>query len=85
MKCQILFSGKNKKNISKCRLLKILPRMLSDNNSTGLDITYVSFIYGFLFSVCVSDTDDRQQEVRCGYFFCAISSYVALNCTDLQH
>ena len=29
MKCQILFSGKNKNNISKCRLLKILPRVLS--------------------------------------------------------
>ena len=29
MKCQILFSGKNKKNISKCHLLKILPGMLS--------------------------------------------------------
>ena len=29
MKCQILFSGKNKINISKCRLLKILPRVLS--------------------------------------------------------
>ena len=29
MKCQILFSEKNKKNISKCRLLKILPRVLS--------------------------------------------------------
>ena len=31
MKCQILFSEKNKKNISKCRLLKILPRVLSVN------------------------------------------------------
>ena len=29
MKCLILFSGKSKKNISKCRLLKILPRALS--------------------------------------------------------
>ena len=29
MKCQILFSGKNKKSISKCHLLKILPSMLS--------------------------------------------------------
>ena len=29
MKYQIQFSGKNKKNISKCCLLKILPRMLS--------------------------------------------------------
>ena len=28
MKCKILFSGKNKKNISKCPLLKILPRVL---------------------------------------------------------
>ena len=29
MKCHILFSGKKRKNISKCRLLKILPRVLS--------------------------------------------------------
>ena len=29
MRCQILFSGKNKKFISKCLLLKILPRVLS--------------------------------------------------------
>ena len=29
MKCQILFSGKNKKTISICRLLKILPSMQS--------------------------------------------------------
>ena len=31
MKCQILFSEKNKKNISVCHLLKILPRVLSVN------------------------------------------------------
>ena len=36
MKCQILFPGKNKKNISKCRLLKTLPRVLS---------VYVSFFF----------------------------------------
>ena len=29
MKCHILFSERNKKSISKCRLLKILPRVLS--------------------------------------------------------
>ena len=29
MKCQILFSGKNKKKITKCSLLKTLPRVLS--------------------------------------------------------
>ena len=28
MQCQILFSGKNKKNISNCRPMKILPRVL---------------------------------------------------------
>ena len=33
MKCQILFSGKNKKNILKCRLLQILPRVLSVKDS----------------------------------------------------
>ena len=32
MKCHILFFEKNKKNISKCRLLKILPRVLSVKN-----------------------------------------------------
>ena len=32
MKCQNLFSGENKKNISICCLLKILPRMLSVND-----------------------------------------------------
>ena len=29
MKCQSLFSGKSKKNNSKCCLLKFLPRVLS--------------------------------------------------------
>ena len=29
MKCQILFPEKNRKNISICRLLKILPRVLN--------------------------------------------------------
>ena len=28
MNCQILFSGEDKENISKCRLLKLLPSML---------------------------------------------------------
>ena len=31
MKCQILFSGENKTNISLCRLLKILSSVLSVN------------------------------------------------------
>ena len=29
MKCQILFSGQNKKNVSKCDLLRFLPTMLN--------------------------------------------------------
>ena len=35
MKCQILFPGKNKRNISKCPLLNILPRVLNIK-TTGL-------------------------------------------------
>ena len=31
MKCKSLFSGKNKKNISYCRLLKLLPSILNVN------------------------------------------------------
>ena len=38
MKCQILFSGKNK-NISMCRLLKILPRVLSIKEMLKIVIT----------------------------------------------
>ena len=38
MNCQILFSGKNKKNISKCRLLKILPRVLSVKKANVLHV-----------------------------------------------
>ena len=29
MKCHVLFFGQNKKNISKCHLLKFLPNMLN--------------------------------------------------------
>ena len=36
MKCQILFSAKNKKTISKCHLLKILLSMLSVIKSSVL-------------------------------------------------
>ena len=40
MKCQILFSGKNKKNISKC-LLKILPRVLSVKKKQGCQVAEI--------------------------------------------
>ena len=46
MKCQILFSGKNKKNISKCRLLKILPRVLSVKANYVAEI-YILYEYSF--------------------------------------
>ena len=42
MKCHILFSEKNKKNISKCRLLKILPRVLSVNGSNYPSLEQIS-------------------------------------------
>ena len=52
MKCQILFSGKNKKNISKCRLLKILPRVLSVNRSLGIILICVQLeIYCGLLNI----------------------------------
>ena len=50
MKYQILFSGKNKKTISKCCLLKILPRVLSDNTDT----------------VCISRQYVRDFWITCG-------------------
>ena len=40
MKCQILFSGKNKKNISKCWLLNYLPSILR----TYFGLYYLYFI-----------------------------------------
>ena len=36
MKCPILFSEKNQKNISKCCLLKILPKVLSINDTYSI-------------------------------------------------
>ena len=50
MKCQILFSGKNKKNISKCRLLKILPRVLSVKTSITREVRNGA---GILLRFCV--------------------------------
>ena len=56
MKCHILFSGKNKKNISKCRLLKILPRVLSvkdvlssQNETVAFILLSSGFAWEFLF------------------------------------
>ena len=49
MKCHILFSEKNKKNISKCRLLKILPRVLSVKKSKHM-VFFLVKIYIFLIS-----------------------------------
>ena len=44
MKCPILFSEKNKKNISKCRLLKILPRVLSVNTLISV-LSFYTLLY----------------------------------------
>ena len=49
MKCQNLFSGKNrKKNILICRLLKILPRVLSVRRAetTNLLVNQLNYHYG---------------------------------------
>ena len=42
MKCQNLFSGEIKKNISVCRLLKILPRALSVNSNRNKLISHIA-------------------------------------------
>ena len=45
---KILFPGKNKKNISKCGLLKFLPIMQSDNVSSPIiPICNLRVSYGF--------------------------------------
>ena len=48
MKCQILFSGKKKKNILKCRLLQILPRVLSVKKSSGYHIPVHNTTFKYL-------------------------------------
>ena len=48
MKCQILFSGKNMKNISKCHLLKILPRVLSIKELSWPSTCIVYLLFSFL-------------------------------------
>ena len=45
MKCQILFSGKNKKSISKFRLPKILFRVLSINFNTSVFVFYGLIVF----------------------------------------
>ena len=48
MKCQIPFSGKNKKNISVCCLPKILARVLIVNLDTGLKISFTFRMCNYL-------------------------------------
>ena len=75
MKCQILFSGKNKKNISKCRLLKILPRVLSVKeyadtlfidcpNSQTSWLTLISYIINYIFSQREKKCYSTEQSIR---------------------
>ena len=58
MKCQNLFSEKNKKNVSNCHLLKIFPRVLSikilcgmaksqDQSDLGLHSLHMLFVRNF--------------------------------------
>ena len=73
MKCQILFSGKNKKNISKCRLLKILHRVLSVSSvdwaierQTNQETNKVQFVwdsnfYHFLYR-CLASVDITRKD-----------------------
>ena len=50
MKCQILSSGKNKKNISKCCLLPFLPSMLSVKVLSKIAAVDILFFFFLNFS-----------------------------------
>ena len=66
MKCHIPFSGKNKKNISKCRLLKFFPRMLGVKKKRSLNVRNVpsDMCVQIRFkSACASALSD--QSIRC--------------------
>ena len=63
--CNILFSEKNKENISKCHLLKILPTVLS-GKSSGCDCFTATMIYSL---VCCELS-----------YFCYIYSFRPLFC-----
>ena len=60
MKCQILILEKNKKNISKCRLLKILPRVLSviwasyDETESAVFILVCACVHACVRALCIS-------------------------------
>ena len=59
MKCQSLFSGKNKKNISGCRLLKFDPSMLSINANRNISTqvsghNWTSFLCLRLNNICLA-------------------------------
>ena len=76
MKCQILFSWKNKKNVSKCHLLRFLPSMLSVRMLYILHYYYIfvlpvlvirdwDFIFSFWYvSLSMEVWRDRQMRHR---------------------
>ena len=65
MKCQILFPGKNKKNISKCRLLKNLSILQSIHAKCGKTlrrhILYYSMVHNIENKLAERDTSLRKQ------------------------
>ena len=82
-----MFSGKNKKNISKCHLLKILPRVLSINSewmaNTLLQIRF--FFFFFFFSLEWVPTNYVFGEIRklsCGYLVIKASLGGSVGCTS---
>ena len=53
MNCQSLFCRKNKKNISKCHLLKILPSMLSIKVLLFLNHFCYLYSFGIVQTICM--------------------------------
>ena len=72
MKSQNFFPGKNKKNISLCHLLKILPRVLSDNSILTLKTSSkivaddsVNFFRTFCLFFCLFVFSDKLFHISC--------------------
>ena len=67
MKCQTLFSGENKKNISKCRLLKFVPSMLS-----------IEVFYAIFLKKCMTFLWGKSEQ-KCAALFPGIEKYYILS------
>ena len=91
MKCQILFSRKDKKNISKCRLLKFLPSIQSVNlrkKSCHLaESFFCTDVYGLLKNINKESALDKRgiQKKHFFLFFLFLHKYTLYYSSAASH